>query len=160
MNEVYLLTGGNLGDRQSYLLKAGEAVQKNCGPIVETSSVYETAAWGKEDQDAFLNQVLHIRTHLNAVDLLTEILRTETELGRVRGLKFGPRIIDIDILFFNDDIIELPGLKIPHPQMPYRRFVLEPLCEIAAGKIHPLLHKNIAQMLAECPDLLAVNKIS
>jgi 2-amino-4-hydroxy-6-hydroxymethyldihydropteridine diphosphokinase len=158
MNKVYLLTGGNIGDRIHYLSKAIEEIEKNCGPILQQSSVFETAAWGNENQESFLNQVLKIQTSLNPDQLLKTILQIEENLGRKRELKYGPRTIDIDILFFNDQIIDQEGLKIPHPQMQNRRFVLVPLNEIAADKVHPVFQKTISQLLAECPDLLTVNK--
>jgi 2-amino-4-hydroxy-6-hydroxymethyldihydropteridine diphosphokinase len=160
MNEVYLLTGGNIGNRLAYLSKAKEEIEKRCGSILKESSVYETAAWGKEDQGAFLNQVLQIETNLHPEELLKTILEIEEHLGRKRQLKYGPRIIDIDILFFDNDIINEHALKVPHPQMQNRRFVLVPLNEIAPAKVHPTLHKTIAQILAECPDPLAVNKFN
>lgn len=158
MNEVYLLTGGNIGDTMGYLSKAKEAIKHSCGKILQESSVYETAAWGLENQEAFLNQVLKIETSLGAEQLLTSVLQIEESLGRKRELKYGPRTIDIDILFFNDEVIDRQGLKIPHPQMQNRRFVLVPLNEIASTKIHPLFHKTVSQLLTECPDPLTVNK--
>lgn len=160
MNETYLLTGGNIGNRLAYLSKTKEEIEKRCGRILKESSVYETAAWGKEDQEAFLNQVLKIETNLDPEELLKTILQIEEYLGRKRELKYGPRTIDIDILFFNEAVINQPSLKIPHPQMQNRRFVLSPLNEIASDKLHPSLHKTIAQLLAECPDPLAVNKLN
>src|ERR1051325_9065151 len=101
MKEVYLLTGGNIGDRLDYLSKAKEEIEKKCGLVIQESSVYETAAWGNEDQETFLNQVLKIETGLEPERLLQAILQIEEELGRKRKLKYGPRTIDIDILFFN-----------------------------------------------------------
>lgn len=160
MNEVFLLTGGNIGDRMDYLQKAKKTVEKKCGRVLKQSSVYETAAWGMENQEAFLNQVLKIETLLRPDELLKSILQIEEELGRKRELKYGPRTIDIDILFFNDEIIDRPGLKIPHPQLQNRRFVLIPLNEIAPEKIHPIFQKNISQLLAECRDTLEVNKFN
>lgn len=160
MNEAYLLTGGNVGNRLAYLSKTKEEIEKRCGRILKESSVYETAAWGKEDQEAFLNQVLKIETNLDPEELLKTILQIEEYLGRKRELKYGPRTIDIDILFFNEAVINQHSLKIPHPQMQNRRFVLAPLNEIASDKLHPSLHKTIAQLLAECPDPLAVNKFN
>lgn len=160
MNEAYLLTGGNIGDRKTYLCQAKNEIEKRCGAVVAESSIYETEAWGKEDQEAFLNQALKINTTLSSEDLLQTILKIEEDLGRKRDLKYGPRIIDIDILFFNDRVIDHHGLKIPHPQMQNRRFVLVPLNEIAPQKIHPVLKKTVSQLLSDCPDPLAVNKIS
>ena len=159
MNDAYLLTGGNRGDRLSFLTRAKQAIQQQCGEVLQASSIYETAAWGKEDQEAFLNQVLHIRTVLTAEALLEKILSIEKDMGRERDLRYGPRFIDIDILFFNEEVIDIPGLRIPHPQMQHRRFVLTPLAEIAAGKMHPLLLQDVSALLAACTDPLAVNKI-
>ena len=160
MNKVYLLTGGNIGDRANYLLQAKEEIKKRCGAVLQTSSLYQTAAWGNENQGAFLNQVLEIKTSLGPEELLKTILQIEEVLGRKRELRYGPRTIDIDILLFNDEVINLHGLKVPHPQLQNRRFVLVPLNEIAPDKMHPLLKKTISQILAECPDPLAVNKFN
>jgi 2-amino-4-hydroxy-6-hydroxymethyldihydropteridine diphosphokinase len=160
MNEAYLLTGGNVGDRLDYLARAKETIRKNCGNILLESSIYETAAWGMENQEAFLNQVLKIETKSNPDELLETILQIEEGLGRKREMKYGSRTIDIDILFFNNEVIDRKGLKIPHPQLQNRRFVLIPLNEIAANKIHPVFNKTISRLLAECPDPLAVNKFN
>lgn|ERR1700694_2359549 len=160
MNEVYLLTGGNIGNREDYLLQAGQAIGQHCGRVVRTSATYETAAWGTEEQPAFLNQAIQLETALTAPALLMAVLDIEKNLGRKRSLKYGPRTIDIDILLYNDETVNLPGLTIPHPEMPFRRFVLTPLCELAAAKVHPVLHKTIARLLLECTDGLAVHKFS
>jgi 2-amino-4-hydroxy-6-hydroxymethyldihydropteridine diphosphokinase len=160
MNEAFLLIGGNMGDRLDYLSKAAISISESCGVIARASSIYETAAWGKEDQSAFLNQVLKLKTKLDPKGLLRALLEIEHQLGRERIGKYGPRVIDLDILFFNDEVVREEGLTIPHPQMQNRRFVLEPLNEIAPEKMHPVLQKKIAQLLAECPDPLPVNKIN
>ena len=160
MNTAYLLTGGNMGDREKNLATARELIDKNCGTITLASSVYETAAWGKTDQPSFLNQALLIHTPLDADRLMQRILELEEEMGRVREIKFGPRIIDIDILLFNHDIISTAIVRIPHPEMPNRRFVLTPLVEIAASMMHPVLKKTIKELLNECPDTLPVKKCS
>src|SRR5205085_11908137 len=109
MNKTYLLTGGNMGDRVHYLLKAKEEIGKRCGRVLQESSVYETAAWGNENQEAFLNQVLKIETPLLPDELLKVVLQIEEDLGRKRELKYGPRTIDIDVLFYNDEVINREG---------------------------------------------------
>lgn len=160
MNIAYLLIGGNMGDRESFLSGARGRINKRCGAILKQSSVYQTAAWGLENQEAFLNQALEIETHLTADELLKTILSIEEALGRKRELKYGPRIIDIDILLFNDEVIHCEGLTIPHPQMQNRRFVLAPLNEIAANVLHPVFDKTVARLLKDCPDKLPVQKIT
>lgn len=160
MNNAYLLTGGNLGNREQNLAMARELIGQECGTIIRASSLYETAAWGKTDQPDFLNQALHISTRLNARQLIRRILKTEKLMGRVREEKYGPRIIDIDMLLFNNEVHNYHFLKIPHPELPNRRFALLPLAEIAPGLVHPVLNKTIKELLQECPDHLEVKKYS
>jgi len=159
MSIAHLLTGGNLGDRKENLLKAIALINEQCGPLIRSSSVYETEAWGKTDQPSFLNQALEISTSLNARQLMRKILKIEKEMGRVRKEKLGPRIIDIDILLYENEIHDLRFLKIPHPEMQNRRFVLAPLAEIGSSLLHPVLKKTIAELLEECPDNLQVSKV-
>ena len=159
MSKAYLMIGGNLGDRKENLQQAIILIRKSCGPLIKISSLYETAAWGLVDQPSFLNQALEISTSLSAIELLSSILSIEKDMGRTRTEKLGPRLIDIDILFFNDEVHDLPHLKIPHPELQNRRFVLTPLAEITPQLQHPVLKKNIAQLLEECPDNLEVNKV-
>jgi 2-amino-4-hydroxy-6-hydroxymethyldihydropteridine diphosphokinase len=147
-----------MGDRENNLAQALQEIEGSCGHIVQVSSLYQTAAWGKTNQPPFLNQALLIQTSFTAERLMQELLHIEQKLGRLRQEKFGPRIIDIDILLFDDMIINSVHLKIPHPEMQNRRFVLIPLAEIAATVIHPVLHKSIKELLKECPDTLPVNK--
>lgn len=156
MNKAYLLIGGNEGDRLQYLHQAVKDINHSCGSVVCQSSVYETAAWGKTDQQAFLNQALEIDTPLPAEDLLQAVLAVETYLGRIREERYGPRVIDIDIIFFNDTVIRQPQLLVPHPEVQHRRFALVPLQEIAPRLVHPVLHKTISELLADCPDPLPV----
>ena len=160
MNEVYLLIGGNMGDRKAYLIRAKKAIERDCGTIVKQSAVYETEAWGLKEQPAFLNRALCLQTGLSPQALLQAVLKIEEELGRKRERKYGPRIIDIDILLFNDEIIHIHNLKIPHPEIQNRRFALQCLNDIASEKIHPVFQKSIAQLLAACADPLAVHKFS
>ena len=157
MNKVYLLIGGNIGNRKKYLQMAAEALELCVGHILASSAIYETAAWGKTDQQPFLNQALMLQTTLSAAAVLHELLQAEESLGRKRTEKYGPRIIDIDIIFFNNDIISQPHLTIPHPEMQNRRFVLAPLREIAATYHHPVLHKTVEELWLDCKDELPVN---
>ena len=158
MNNAFVLTGGNLGDREASLDIARKWIETDCGQIMNASAIYETAAWGKTDQPAFLNQALEINTPLNAKQLMRHILEIENKMGRLRQEKYGPRAIDIDILLFNDEIHTAAFLKIPHPEMQNRRFVLIPLVEIAATVIHPVLKKTMSDLLNDCPDSLPVKK--
>lgn len=157
---VFLLLGSNLGDRPQVLAAAREAIAELAGSIVNQSAVYETAPWGITDQPAFLNQVIEISTFLLPEDLLRIILNIEHDLGRVRYERWGARVIDIDILYFGQTIMDSARLTLPHPRIQDRRFVLAPLAEIAPGFAHPLLQKTSAQLLKECPDTSEVSKIS
>ena len=159
MNQTYLLIGGNLGNRQEILEKARQLIAANAGQVRKFSSLYETEAWGMQDQPAFLNQVLFVVTELDPKQLLSTILAIEHQMGRERTLKFGPRSIDIDILFYNDEIVVEPGLTIPHPQLHLRRFTLEPMNEIAPAYFHPVIKKSVSDLLRDCPDSLAVKKL-
>jgi 2-amino-4-hydroxy-6-hydroxymethyldihydropteridine diphosphokinase len=157
MNKAYLLIGGNIGDRIKNLYQAKNLITKNIGGIIKESSVYQTASWGIADQLDFLNQVLFIRSNLSAEGIMKEILSIENKMGRIRTQKNASRIIDIDILFFNDEIIDTPNLIIPHPQIQNRKFVLAPLLELSPQLIHPIFKKTIAALLNACTDNLTVN---
>ncbi len=124
MNTAFLLTGGNVGDRAGFLTEAAFRITAGTGHVLQNSSIYETAPWGNPDQAPFLNQVLRIRTGLEASSLLDHLLDIERQLGRARAEKYGPRTIDIDILFFNQEIIRSTTLVVPHPHLAERRFVL------------------------------------
>lgn len=158
MNTVYLLLGSNEGDRVDWLNQAIEQLQETCGRITQQSALYETAAWGIEDQPNFLNMALCISTTLAPTALLKNINIIESNLGRQRTLKWGQRTLDIDILFFNDDIINLPELIVPHPHLEKRRFALIPLNEIATALVHPVSNKTISQLLEECEDTLEAKR--
>jgi len=160
MNKAYLLTGGNEGDSHRYLQQALTNIELICGQILQVSSVYQTAPWGKKDQPDFLNQVILVNTILDPHALLTAILGIEEKSGRIRTVKNAPRTIDIDILFYNELVLEEPGLSIPHPRIAERRFVLEPLNEISPGLVHPVLGKTISRLLLECTDDLTVKKMA
>jgi 2-amino-4-hydroxy-6-hydroxymethyldihydropteridine diphosphokinase len=159
MNRAFLLIGGNLGKRKQNLVTARALISRNCGKIVRASSLYETAAWGKTDQPSFLNQALEIETFFGPKQFMQELLQIEEMMGRKRDEKYGPRIIDIDILLFNNETHDTGFLTVPHPELQNRRFALVPLAEIAPDLLHPVFNKKISALLAECRDKLDVNKI-
>ena len=158
MNKAYLLIGGNLGDREKNLETARHLIGQHCGTITNVSSVYETEAWGKNDQPPFLNQVVELETKYNAKQLIRRILKTEKNMGRVRKEKYGPRTIDIDLLLFNDEQHNYSFLNVPHPELHNRRFALVPLAEIAPDAMHNVFKKTISELLEESKDNLSVRK--
>lgn len=159
MNGIYLLLGSNLGDRMAILADALMQLELTAGQLKAQSGLYETAAWGKQEQPSFLNQVVEISSAFPPHELLEKILEIEHKLGRVREEKWGPRTLDLDILYYNDNIINSPSLTLPHLQLHLRRFTLVPLCEIAPLWVHPILKKNNLQLLQECPDQLEVKRV-
>lgn len=156
MKAAYLLIGGNLGNRLAFLYAAEEKIKQKGIQVLRKSSIYETAAWGITDQPSFLNQVLEVSTILTAEHLLNELLAIEQELGRIRNEKNGARTIDIDILYFGEEIICLPGLKIPHERIALRKFVLIPLTELIPDFTDPSTGKTTKKMLEDCKDILTV----
>jgi 2-amino-4-hydroxy-6-hydroxymethyldihydropteridine diphosphokinase len=153
MNTVFLLLGSNLLDRLLMLTKAQEHIRILIGEISSTSKIYESAPWGFESKKSFLNQVLIIETALGPIEVLEQIKIIEKEMGRVKtSINYESRTIDIDILFYNNKIIALPELIIPHPQLHKRRFTLVPLAEIAPEFIHPVFKKPIKDLLINCND--------
>lgn len=159
MVNVFLLLGGNLGDRFAYLSKAIDQIGQQIGTVAQQSSVYETQAWGKTDEADYLNQVIRVQTGLSPQTVLERILQIELNLGRKRMEKWGARTIDIDILFYADMIISQPGLIIPHPELQNRRFTLEPLAEIAPDMIHPVLKISMLSLKNNLTDCLIVKKL-
>jgi len=155
---IFLLLGSNQGDKRHHLNKAIIAIEKQIGNIVAESSNYIAKAWGKTDQPDFINKVIELNTKISPSELLEIILAIEKQVGRVRFEKWGPRIIDIDILYFQNKMIEDNNLEIPHPQIANRMFTLKPLCEIAPDFIHPVLQKTNLEMMQECKDPLLVVK--
>lgn len=147
-----------MGDRPKNLREAARLLRERAGAITAESAMYETAPWGDVQQPDYLNQALVLETPLSAVQLLEETMQAEREIGRIRRLKWDSRVIDIDIIFFNNEVITLPHLKVPHPQMQYRRFVLAPLQEVVPDWTHPILQLTVEQLLEACPDPLPVHK--
>lgn len=159
MPKIYILTGSNIGDSLALLQQAKLKINQLIGLVVEVSSIYKTAPWGNTNQQDFLNQVLLVETSLLPEQVLKMALDIEQNMGRIRTKKWAPRIIDIDILFYGDEIINQPSLIVPHPLLHERRFTLAPLAEIAPFYIHPSLQKSIELLLNECPDNSLVEKM-
>jgi 2-amino-4-hydroxy-6-hydroxymethyldihydropteridine diphosphokinase len=159
MSTVFLLLGSNEGNRKLYLQQAAEKIMEQVGKIIRASAMYETQAWGKTDEADYLNQVLILETDLQPRVLLDVILQAELELGRRRGVKWGARTIDIDILFYDKEVINEPRLTVPHPELQNRRFTMEPLAEIAPDFVHPVLLKNMLQLKNDLKDCLVVKKL-
>ena len=157
MNEVYLQLGSNIGDRLGNLDQSIKIITERIGNVLEKSSVYESTPWGVENQRNFLNQVIFVKSNFDPHTILDLVLQIEKDMGRIRIEKWGERIIDIDILFIDDLIIESENLCIPHEFIAKRKFVLQPMCEIAPAFIHPKLNKTISQLLEECIDDEKVN---
>lgn len=147
-----------MGERDQLLAAARTQLSLHCGNISAQSAIYETEAWGNTCQPAFLNQVLAIDTALSPGLLLQQALAIEQTLGRQRLEKYGPRLMDIDILLYNNEVVQLPHLVIPHPHMAARRFVLTPLAELAPHYLHPIHQISIQQLLEQCTDTLHVYK--
>jgi len=161
-NEVYLLLGSNLGNRQEYLYLAREALSHMAGDIVQASGVFETEAWGNAaDEPLYLNQAVLLSTTHSPATLIRQTLKIERCLGRHRGdEQYAARTIDIDIIFFNHIILDTSSLILPHPRMQLRRFVLEPLNEIASGFVHPGFNQSITTLLQVCDDHLNVKRMA
>ena len=157
MIRVFLGIGTNLGDRERNLQDA-LAVLSQKMVILKESSIYQTAPWGYLDQLAFLNQVIEAQTDLSSLNLLGFLTETEKLLGRQANFRYGPRLIDLDILFYGNRIIQTPRLQVPHPRLTQRAFVLVPLAEIAPEFVHPQNKQTITQLLAALPDLGGVEK--
>jgi len=195
MKEIFLLLGSNRGDRQAYLEKARTMIVEECGPVIRSSSLFETEPWKFKDDIPFINQVIEIDSGLPPEELLAKLLEIEVKLGRERvgsrqsavccqppfpishqpspisnlpslnsqlsilNYQFGPRTIDLDILFYGNKMIFTEKLMIPHPRLHERRFTLEPLNEIAPSFQHPVLKKTISLLLQQCTDQGKVTRL-
>lgn len=157
---VILHTGSNLGDRAAFLAAARDAIREHIGDILAASSIYETAAWGVEDQPAFLNQALSVSTRLSANAVLHTIQAIEQSAGREREVRWGARTLDIDVLSYDDMVLDTPALVLPHPRLSERNFVLAPLCDIAPEWRHPVLQRTAAELWAACPDVLPATRLA
>ncbi|MFM7216947.1 MAG: 2-amino-4-hydroxy-6-hydroxymethyldihydropteridine diphosphokinase [Bacteroidota bacterium] len=152
---IFLL-GSNVGDRPAQLAAAQEGLVRLVGPIDKQSSIYETAAWGKTDQDPFLNQIVSGTTLLDPESVMKAALQVETEMGRTRSRKWEPRTIDIDLLFLEQVVMHSDLLVLPHPMLHQRKFTLAPLCDIFPEFRHPVLGKTMKELLEELSDPLEV----
>jgi 2-amino-4-hydroxy-6-hydroxymethyldihydropteridine diphosphokinase len=159
MNRAVLGLGSNLGDRKKNLEQAAVLLADNGSLLLKESSVYETEPWGNKDQPVFYNQVVEIETTYNASALMTLILEIEKQMGRIRKEKWEPRVIDIDILFFNDEIISTENLTVPHPHLHERKFVLIPLKEILPNYIHPVFKKTVSEIFNQLKESSIVNPV-
>ena len=158
MNTVYLQFGSNLGDREVIIYNAVQEISKRVGLVNMQSRIYESIPWRVEGQENYLNQIIEVKTSLSSQKILESILQIENDLGRVRVEKWGERLIDIDIIFFNNEIIETADLCIPHKYMHERNFVLIPLNEIAPDFIHPKYNKTVSELLNVSKDTDKVNE--
>lgn len=159
MHLAYLSLGSNLGHKETNLRLAIEEIQKEIGEVSKISSTYETEAWGGLEQGNYLNIILEVFTPILPLDLISKILIIENRLGRIRQKKWDSRLIDIDIIFYENYMITTESLTVPHPYLEKRNFVLEPLNELIPEFTHPRLRKSISQLLAECPDRSWIKKL-
>ena len=154
-----MLTGGNRGNRREYLKHALFFLEQRAGRVLDYSAVYETEPWGFEDKTPFLNQALLMETGLDPLDFLRKVHDIEYQLGRRREeQQYAGRTIDIDIIFFGDRIVRVPGLEIPHPRMTRRRFVLVPVNDFCPDWIHPVLKVPVHHLLERCEDRSGVKQ--
>ncbi len=152
MNEVFLQLGSNLGDRKAMIINSIIEINSRVGKVINKSKIYETAPWGVNNQSNYLNQVIKIITHYSSDMVLKKVLQIENIFGRKRLKKWGDRIIDIDILFYNNDLINKFNLCVPHKHLHERKFVLIPLCDIASDYIHPKFDMKVSSLLVKCKD--------
>ncbi len=159
MVEAYIGLGGNVGCVEERLRRAGEELALRGVSIADASAIYRSEPWGEFDQPEFLNQVLRVSTQLRPRELLRVCQEVERALGRVRRARWGPREIDVDLLLYGEEIIDQEDLKVPHPRLAQRRFVLVPLAEVAPETEHPALGRTVAELLAEVADERGVERV-
>ena len=151
--------GSNIGDRKVHIARAIQMIEESIGPIWASSAYYETEAWGKGDQDDFINIALEVEHYMTPNQILKTVNRIEDDLGRERKEKWGARTIDIDIIFVEDIVVDTDKLTLPHKWMEKRNFVLYPMVEIAESFIHPVLNKTLAELLEECEDTTKITRL-
>lgn len=162
MKKVFLSLGSNIGDRQKNLAKAVRYINIEVGHLIDISGVYESEPWGFEAEHKFYNMVIEVLTNLDPELLLIQCLKIEEHLGRKRSgnSNYESRLIDIDVLFYESEIISDDSLTVPHPHLHNRKFILEPLCEIAPGYVHPIMGMTVSELLRECRDKSEVEQLS
>lgn len=160
-NEVVILLGANLGDKKAMFSQVETYITQHIGDCIKKSAIYASKAWGYQSNNEFYNQVLVVETEYSAHDVLLRCQAIENKCGRVHHEKaeYEDRPIDIDILYYNNDIVDTDDLVIPHPLLQERRFTLEPLCEILPDYVHPIYLKTNAQLLKECTDKGIVTRV-
>ena len=158
LHQVYLLLGSNIGDRIGHILNGLNKIGEKAGVINAISSFYETEPWGVTDQADYLNAAVLISTEVEPGSLFAILKEIETGEGRLDQKKYAPRTLDIDILFYDAEIITTEKLTIPHPRLHLRKFVLIPMAEIAPDHMHPVINKTIEELIAECPDMMEVRR--
>ncbi|MFK7810120.1 MAG: 2-amino-4-hydroxy-6-hydroxymethyldihydropteridine diphosphokinase [Saprospiraceae bacterium] len=159
LHNVYLHLGSNIGDREAMLAEAERQIEERIGSVLKKSAYYETAAWGKTDQPDFINYALLVETKLSALETLEAIHQIEASCGRERLEKWTARVLDIDIIFYDDEIIENTKLTVPHPHMQERNFVLIPMMDIAADVVHPILGLSVEELYDRSEDGLEVIRL-
>lgn len=159
MRQIFLSLGSNLGDKSLNIFKSLAFLEKKVGAIVQKSALYETQPWGLQTQPNFYNMVIEVTSTLTPMAVLDQILAIEKEMGRIREVRWAKRLIDIDILYDDKLIINEASIKIPHPEIAYRKFVLIPLLEIAPDFVHPVLKLSTQELLQQCTDPLEVIKV-
>lgn len=159
-NKAYVSLGSNLGNRKKKLSDAVQMLQEKVGSIIDSSAIYETESWGNENLPSFYNQVICISTTLSATELMKTLLQIEEQMGRKRksSENYSSRTLDLDVIYYNNEVISEEHLQIPHPHLHKRNFVLLPLMEIARDFVHPIFNKNTAQLVAECTDTLTCRR--